>query len=249
VTRIVRGAILAAGEGSRLRRDGWIMPKPLVPVAGVPLIEHAIRNLTRAGVRELAIIFNGEEEPCAQWVRERFADIAPRVLVRTTASSLESFREISRRLSPGPALVSTVDVFCAPENVVAFATAAERLSEDATTLAVTRLVDDERPLWVGMNGNGRVRSIGRSAGDAVTAGFYLFSDRARRLAGPPPELPRLRDFLAWLLAEGEPIHAIDVGEVVDVDRASDVEAAERLAAKFARSSVRPTGEPSSEAGR
>jgi hypothetical protein len=117
------------------------------------------------------------------------------------------------------------------------------------TLAVTRLVDDERPLWVGMNGNGRVRSIGRSAGDAVTAGFYLFSDRARRLAGPPRELPRLRDFLAWLLAEGEPIHAIDVGEVVDVDRASDVEAAERLAAKFARSSVRPTGEPSSEAGR
>ena len=249
MSAIVRGAILAAGEGSRLRRDGWDTPKPLVPIAGAPLIEHAIGNLTRAGVRELAMIFNGEQEACAKWVRERFAELGPTVLVQTTSSSLESFREVSRRLSPGPALVSTVDVFCAPADFVAFARAAERLPEGVTTLAVTRLVDDERPLWVEADENGRVRSIGQSAGTAVTAGFYLFSDRARRLAGPPRPLARLRHFLAWLLAEGEPIHAIAVGEVVDVDRARDVEAAERLAAKFARTSVSPAEAISPEAGR
>lgn len=33
------GGIIAAGEGSRLRRDGFVMPKPMVPIAGVPLIE------------------------------------------------------------------------------------------------------------------------------------------------------------------------------------------------------------------
>ena len=32
------GGIIAAGEGSRLRQAGWIVPKPMVPVAGVPLI-------------------------------------------------------------------------------------------------------------------------------------------------------------------------------------------------------------------
>lgn len=232
---IVRGGVIAAGEGSRLRRDGWDLPKPLVPVAGVPLIEHALRNLTRAGVRELAVIFNGQEEACARWVRERFTDPAPELIVRTTSSSLESFREISRRLSSGPALVTTVDAFCSPADFEAFARAAQDLPEGTTALAVTRVVDDERPLWVQMSADGRVRSIGSSSGDAVTAGFYVFSDRARRMAGPPPELARLRDFLAWLLARGEPVHAIDAGEVVDVDRARDLETAERLAARTAGS--------------
>lgn len=230
---IVRGGVLAAGEGSRLRRDGWKVAKPLVPVAGAPLVEHAIRNLMGAGVREIAIIFNGEEEDCAGWVRSRFSRPAPQIVVRTTASSLESFRELSRRLSAGPALITTVDAFCAPEDFSRFVRAAEALPEETTVLAVTHVVDDERPLWVRVDSGGRIRSIGGTDGDAVTAGFYVFSERARRRAGPPPELARLRDFLAWLVASGEPVAAIEVGEVVDVDRGTDVEAAERLARRDA----------------
>ena len=44
------GGIIAAGEGRRLREDGFAMPKPLVPVAGVPLIEATLRNFLAAGV-------------------------------------------------------------------------------------------------------------------------------------------------------------------------------------------------------
>ena len=232
---IVRGAILAAGEGRRLRRDGYPMAKPMVPIGGTPLVEHAIRNLAAAGVGEIAIIFNEEEHACAAWVGARFPSLAPRILVRTTPSSLQSFREVSRLLGPGPALVSTVDAFCHPADFVSFARAAARLPADATSLAVTRFVDDERPLWICREPEGRVLSIGGVSGDAVTAGFYVFSERARALAGPPPELDRLRDFLAWLLARGEPIHALDAGVVVDVDRARDVEAAEALASRLAPS--------------
>src|SRR6266404_135364 len=35
-TPALSGAIIAAGDGSRLRRAGWTVPKPLVPVAFVP---------------------------------------------------------------------------------------------------------------------------------------------------------------------------------------------------------------------
>lgn len=47
--------ILAAGRGERLRPLTDTIPKPLVPVAGTPLIEHLIKALRRAGIQELVI--------------------------------------------------------------------------------------------------------------------------------------------------------------------------------------------------
>ena len=47
--------LLAAGRGERLRPLTDRLPKPLVEVAGRPLIEHAIERLARAGIRDLVI--------------------------------------------------------------------------------------------------------------------------------------------------------------------------------------------------
>lgn len=47
--------ILAAGYGKRLRPLTLSIPKPLVPVAGKPLITYHIERLAQAGLRELVI--------------------------------------------------------------------------------------------------------------------------------------------------------------------------------------------------
>jgi MurNAc alpha-1-phosphate uridylyltransferase len=47
--------ILAAGVGERMRPLTDHTPKPLLQVAGTPLIEHHIRRLAAAGVRELVV--------------------------------------------------------------------------------------------------------------------------------------------------------------------------------------------------
>jgi MurNAc alpha-1-phosphate uridylyltransferase len=47
--------ILAAGKGERLRPLTLHTPKPLVKAGGVPLIEHHIRGLAKAGFNELVI--------------------------------------------------------------------------------------------------------------------------------------------------------------------------------------------------
>ena len=47
--------ILAAGRGERLRPLTDKLPKPLVEVAGKPLIEHHLENLSAAGFREVVI--------------------------------------------------------------------------------------------------------------------------------------------------------------------------------------------------
>jgi len=222
------GGIIAAGEGSRLRAAGFTMPKPLVPVAGMPLIETVIGNFRAAGVRSLVVIVNEQEREVPDWVRARFPDLDAEFIVKTTRSSLESFREVVDRAPAGRMLVSTVDAWCREADFVRFVEAALRRPEDATVLAVTPLVADENPLRVDLDGAGRVLSIGGPSGELVTAGMYLVSARARSLR-PPAGLGRLREFLAWLPQAGEPVYGEVIETVVDVDRPDDVTLAEALA--------------------
>jgi MurNAc alpha-1-phosphate uridylyltransferase len=47
--------ILAAGRGERLRPLTDHTPKPLLPIAGTPLIAHQVRWLAKAGIRDIVI--------------------------------------------------------------------------------------------------------------------------------------------------------------------------------------------------
>ena len=222
------GGIIAAGEGSRLRQGGFAMPKPMVPIAGVPLIETTIRNLHAARVGPLAIIVNEQERACVDWVRSRFPDLDIAFIVKTTRSSLESFGEVIRRHPGGRMLVTTVDAWCAESDFVRFVEAAARRPIDATVLAVTPLIADEKPLRIVMTAAGRIHEIGGAAGDLVTAGMYLVPESVRTMT-PPTGLGRLRDFLQWLARSGAPLYGEVIERVVDVDRADDVALAESLA--------------------
>ena len=50
-----RGMVLAAGLGTRMRAVSETIPKPLVPLAGKPLIAYALESLERAGVDEIVV--------------------------------------------------------------------------------------------------------------------------------------------------------------------------------------------------
>jgi NDP-sugar pyrophosphorylase family protein len=226
VTAIASGAIIAAGEGSRLRAAG--IPKPLVPVAGEPLIARVLENFSAAGVTPVSVIFNADEEDCAAYVRERFSRLAPRIIVETTASSLESFQKVLAISPPGRVLVSTVDAFCPQEDFIAFAQSAAKTPPETTVLAVTPFVSDEKPLWVSFDGLGRITRVGGPSGDAVTAGIYAVAPQVRRLE-PPSGVGRLREFLSWLCREGHDMRIVSIPKVIDVDRPEDVRLAEEMA--------------------
>jgi NDP-sugar pyrophosphorylase family protein len=76
-----------------------------------------------------------------------------------------------------------------------------------------------------------VTSLGGDTGTMVTAGMYLVPERVRRLS-VPQGFTRLRDFLTWLVASGEPVFGIPIQTVVDVDRSEDVLLAEAVAKEF-----------------
>jgi NDP-sugar pyrophosphorylase family protein/aminoglycoside/choline kinase family phosphotransferase len=51
----INAIVLAAGFGTRLRPLTDLMPKPLVPVANIPLLENVLINLTKAGIDKVAV--------------------------------------------------------------------------------------------------------------------------------------------------------------------------------------------------
>lgn len=50
-----RAFILAAGKGTRLKPHTDTMPKPMVPVVGVPIIGRTLRKLDKAGVKDVMV--------------------------------------------------------------------------------------------------------------------------------------------------------------------------------------------------
>lgn len=51
----MKAVVMAGGEGSRLRPLTSRCPKPLVPVAGTPVIEHILRLLRDHGIRQVVV--------------------------------------------------------------------------------------------------------------------------------------------------------------------------------------------------
>jgi dTDP-glucose pyrophosphorylase len=54
----VAAVVMAGGEGTRLRPITETIPKPMIEVGGMPMIERHIRHLARAGVRRVFIAVN-----------------------------------------------------------------------------------------------------------------------------------------------------------------------------------------------
>ncbi|ADG90837.1 glucose-1-phosphate thymidylyltransferase [Thermosphaera aggregans] len=52
----LKGLVLAAGEGSRLRPFTFSRPKHLIPLLGKPMIQYAIDDLVDSGVKDIGVV-------------------------------------------------------------------------------------------------------------------------------------------------------------------------------------------------
>lgn len=225
----IRGGVIAAGHGTRLRADGYRTSKPMVQVAGRPLIELTLDRFRAAGIRQLSVIINETSHDCREWLRDHTKDFELDLTVRTTPSSYASFRAVADRLQGAPAVITTIDAVLPASDFCAFVQSAAELAGDAVTLGLTDHVDDENPLWATLDADGRIRRLGGSRGTHVTAGLYYLPTRVP--AAPAAGFARLRDYLSWLVERHQPVCGVVLPCVFDIDRAADIAAAE--AAPFA----------------
>jgi NDP-sugar pyrophosphorylase family protein len=222
---VLRGGIIAAGLGARLRADGYRVSKPMTPVDGRPLIGHALDRFRSAGVGQATIIINEGSDDCRHWLSEHGREVDLDLIVRTTPSSYASFEIVAARLAGAPAVITTVDAIMPTGAFQHFVSSASSFPDGAVVLGLTDYVDDDNPLWATLSGEGRIVRLGGDQGSHVTAGLYWLP--ADRGGEPTARFDRLRDYLRWLVDEGRPVYGVVLPLVFDIDRAHDVEAAEQ----------------------
>ena len=229
----LQGAIIAAGRGERLRnstRDD--IPKPLVKLGGEAMLLRQGRALIEAGASSVVAVINSET---ARVASEMALEIPPsvRLVVRDTANSMETMLALGDVLEPGWFIAATVDAVIPQVELARFVNESRRKIEDcgekklAGVLAVARWRGEVKPLFADVTENGLILRLGNRQTSMVTAGLYFLSTRVFDYAADARRagLDALRRFLALIVERGMRLDAIEIEGSIDVDEASDLDAA------------------------
>ncbi len=205
----MRGMILAAGLGTRLRPLSYELPKPVVPVLGRPLCTYNMEFLYKSGIREFILNLHTHPKLIQQRVtgwagRKLRVEYAMEPVILGTGGGIWNAREF---LSGGTFVTVNGDT------ILRFPlTAALAFHREKKALATLVLFPDPAkrytPVWIGRDG--RITGFGREAGDGAMSGFYTGCQIVEPdlLARIPAEKTSciIRETYQPLLATGAPVY-------------------------------------------
>lgn len=227
-------AIIAAGEGSRLRKEGFNLPKPLLPLHGVPLIERLIRVFAKEGAQQVHVIINRQSPELKTFLTHTAFELPIILIEEDTPSSLHSFALLVKN---NPAWTSccltTTDTVFRPHEFHEYLTAFHQKSDADAFMAVTPFVDDESPLYVNTDDELHVEAFLDKATVGtkfVSGGIYCFRKAAMdcALRSVAAGNSRMRNFQRALLENDLNVDAFVFEKVVDIDHLKDRIVAERF---------------------
>jgi NDP-sugar pyrophosphorylase family protein len=217
--------IIAAGLGERMMKGGIEIPKPLIRIGGEPLIGRAICSAVDAGAERVAVVVNDLYPQVAEYIRKKIWPAPLDLVVKTTPSSMESLFALAPLLNE-PFLLLTVDLVCPFEIIRDFVRQCSEFPHAHAVLALTDYIDDEKPLRVIVDRDGRIIRLGESVRESryITAGFYFFSPEIFAFISEARKrkLSALRAFLSLILESGRTLYGLPVGKTMDIDRPSDL---------------------------
>ena len=253
-------AIIAAGEGSRLREEGIPQPKPLVSIEGQPMIDRLMAIMVRCGAESISVICNSAMPDVCSHLEQMSLGIPLHLIASQTPSSMHSLAALADVIPEGKFCLTTVDtIFLESEFSSFIRTFADMKDGQKDGLfAVTPFVDDEKPLWVGtLSKNSFSCACAPSVGEAKEiVGFYdqecqIPAHAEKMVSGGIycldthtafPVLKnclaqgqsRMRNFQRALIAAGLKLDAYVFPKIMDIDHASDIEKAETWIAESSK---------------
>lgn len=227
-------AIIAAGEGSRLVQEGVKLPKPLVELKGVSLVDRLIDVFSRNHAESISIIINEEMKEVREHLEKKTFSVPFNLIVQSTPSSMHSFFELSRFLKTGKFCLTTVDTIFKEEEFGQFIRSFEQDTLSDGFMAVTDYIDDEKPLYVSVNPETMDITGFLDAREEdskyISGGIYGLTPKAIPVLDTclKAGISRMRNYQRQLIAEGLQLKAYPFGKIIDVDHAEDIKKAEEF---------------------
>ena len=228
-------AVIAAGEGSRLTKEGNTTPKPLIEVNGERLVDRLLRIFEAQGASEVAIICNEQMKEVKEHLLavQQTYKLPLRLVVKSTPSSMHSMWELSRWLDDGPFVLTTVDTIFREEEFDTFVQTFSGLLETGEAdglMGVTDYIDDEKPLYVSTDDDLWITAFLDKCDNPwyVSGGIYALTPRSLTTLQDcvVHGEQRMRNFQRGLLRDGLKLKAWPFSKVLDVDHVSDIQKAE-----------------------
>jgi mannose-1-phosphate guanylyltransferase len=227
--------VLAAGTGSRLAPLTNRLPKPLVPLGGVAILERNVQALARAGFRELIV----NVHHLAEKVMDHFGDGAPwgvriswsfEPVLLGTAGALKPVRH---RLAASTFVVLYGDNLF--ECDLLDPLRAHRASNAALTVTWVERPDPGASGVLRMDADGTLTDLLEKPGPTVrgpapiSAGLLVAEPRVLDFIPDTDPSDLARDVIPALLRHGEQVRATPLnGRILWVDTPADLQAAEAV---------------------
>jgi NDP-sugar pyrophosphorylase family protein len=228
-------AIIAAGEGSRFKEEGIVVPKPLVQVAGRPMIEHILEYALMSGADGIHCIINEQSPELRDYIDSQRHLYPVNLLVKSTPSSMHSLYELSPYLRHDSFCLCTTDTIFAENEFRSFIEQSKKLKDVSGSIAVTGYIEDEKPLYVKTD-DGFISEFSdeNRSYELVTGGLYFFKPDIFNTLDKAVSsgIVRLRNFLKLLLQDGFKLRAYEFSKMIDVDHKKDIESAEEFLNKI-----------------
>lgn len=216
--------------------EGITVPKPLLPIDGVPMIERLIRIFERCGAESVSVVTNAFMPEVREFLENlRLRDGSRvRLRIKTTPSSMHTFHELMQIMGEGRFVATTVDTIFREEDFRRYVQAFENSPENVEgMMAVTDFIDDEKPLYVEVDKDMRITAFSDTRpADAkyISGGIYGLDSKAGKVLEDclASGQQRMRNFQRALIASGLDVRAFPMGKIIDVDHPQDLATAERF---------------------
>ncbi len=226
-------AIIAAGEGSRLKQEGFKSLKPLVKINGEYLIERLIRIFKQNNAQSISIIINEHSQELQDFLFSKDFGVEINLIIKSTPSSLHSFWNILQNNDFNQCCLTTIDTIFNENDFQKYISYFQNHKDIDALMATTRFVDDEKPLYI-LSDNDKILDFkdDNSNGDCsiVSAGIYCFRNKALLVANKAVSegISRMRNYQRMLIKEGLDVRSFLFGKVIDIDHLQDIAKAEQL---------------------
>ncbi len=115
MTRDWSAMILAGGKGSRLMPLTSEIPKPLVKVTNVPMVDYSLAHLIYGGIKHIiiALAYMGkqlEEHIKKTWTPDRLGDVELECVINASKGTADAYRLVTDKFDSENVIVSMADI-------------------------------------------------------------------------------------------------------------------------------------------